>query len=64
MKNILNFIFKVACSILLLLLLEGIMTLGYAFDFAQYSWIGYLIQGCLVIICLKISSLDWDTKHS
>lgn len=38
----------VTSGILLLMILEGMMTLGNAFNFNNYTWFGWFAQGVLV----------------
>jgi hypothetical protein len=38
----------VTSGILILMMLEGMMTLGNAFNFNNYSWFGWFAQGVLV----------------
>lgn len=38
----------ITSGILILMILEGMMTLGNAFDFNHYSWFGWFAQGVLV----------------
>lgn len=58
MKKILTYILYVCLSILVTLLLEGIVTLGQAFDFSQYNWMGYTLQG-IVFTTALCTALLW-----
>lgn len=58
--KIFNFIAKLAITLVLLIMIEGLLTLGQAFDFANYNWLGYLVQICFVIMCARLSIENWD----
>lgn len=61
MENVINFLAKFAATIIALIFIEGIFTLGYAFEFESYNWIGWTIQVCLVILCLRVAMIkDWN----
>ena len=62
LKDIFDYLAKLSVALLVLIMIEGVATLGLAFDFTQYNWLGYLIQICLLIITLKFTSLDWNEK--
>lgn len=59
--KVFNFIAKLAISLIVLIFLEGLITLGHAFDFTNYHWLAYLAQICFIIICARIALEDWDT---
>ena len=54
MKNI-NMTINIICGLLLLIFVEGMMTLGHAFDFASYNWFGWLVQLMLVVLTISLS---------
>lgn len=60
--KLLNFIFQLAITLLVLIAIEGAFTLGMAFNFDEYNWVAYLAQICLLIVCIKTASLDWNAK--
>ena len=60
MKTFMNFIARLASSILILIFIECCFTLGAAFEFERYNWLGYLIQICLLTICIRVSLEDWE----
>jgi hypothetical protein len=55
----LKYILSIILGLLLLIFIEGMMTLGQAFNFEQYNWFGYFIQallmGATIIICIFIT---------
>ena len=59
MKNmkILTTIAYTIGSILILLILEGAMTLGMAFDFEKYSLFGWVLQIMLVTFAVVLGNL-------
>lgn len=56
MKTI-QYILSIAIGLLCLILLEGMFTLGDAFNFENYNWFGYFIQSLLVIATICVSIL-------
>lgn len=62
--KIFNFIAKLAITLVLLIMVEGLVTLGQAFDFSNYNWLGYLVQICFVIMCARLSIEDWGEWKS
>lgn len=59
--KVFNFIAKLAILLVVLILLEGVFTVGYAFDFKSYHWLGYLAQICFIIMCARLAVEDWNT---
>lgn len=51
----LKYILNAILGILILIFFEGMMTLGQAFSFEQYSWFGYFIQILLVLAAIIMS---------
>jgi len=56
MKKVLQYSFGISLGLLLLILLEGLCTLGDAFKFEEYSIIGWIAQilGVIFTICASI----------
>lgn len=54
-----NFIAKLAITLIILMFIEGIASLGYAYNFTNYHWLGYVAQVCFIIICIRIALEDW-----
>ena len=58
MKNVLPYLFKLSICVLLAMFMEGIAT-GYGFThFEQYTLIGWIAQGCIIVICLYYNFSD------
>ena len=57
--SVLNYLAKLSICLLVAIVLEGIFTLGVAFHFYAYTTIGWIVQACIVIICLKIAAYRW-----
>lgn len=55
-----DFIWKFAVCMIALILFEGIATLGQAFNWSEYGILGWVFQLCLIIVCIKIATLDWE----
>ena len=47
----------ISLGLLVLILLEGLMTLGSAFKFETYSVFGWIMQGILVVFTISLSIL-------
>lgn len=47
----------ISLGLLVLILLEGMMTLGSAFKFETYSVFGWIMQGILVVFTISLSIL-------
>ncbi len=45
-------------SILILFILEGVMTLGHAFDFENYSLFGWIIQTMLITLAIVLGNIE------
>lgn len=42
-------------AILLLVLVEGIMTLGLAFEFEKYNFVAWVCQVCALIVAFRLA---------
>jgi len=61
-----QFIDRIAYSIfgiLILTLIEGIATLGSAFHFNEYTWVGYTIQSMVLFITVWSANKIYDTDQ-
>lgn len=63
-QTLLNFMAKLALCIIALAFIEGLSTLGavYAVPFTQWHWAAYLLQSCVLVLALYVSSCDWEEK--
>lgn len=52
-----HYIMGISLGLLVLILLEGMMTLGSAFKFETYSVFGWIMQGILVVFTISLSIL-------
>lgn len=57
--KLVSFIMNVSIGLVVLLFLEGMTTLGAAFNFENYSALGYVFQALLVTITVCISVQIW-----
>ena len=46
---------RLAFLLLLLIAIEGLLTMGIAFEFEKYSIVGWITQVCLFIILIRAS---------
>ena len=64
-RNFVGFIGRLTASILFIALFEGIITLGYAFRFEEYTAIGYIFQSMMFVLAVWMAT-EWyyDTVKS
>lgn len=55
MKDIVYYTLCISIGLLVLIFLEGMMTLGSAFKFEEYSAFGWIVQGILVVFTVTLS---------
>jgi hypothetical protein len=46
---------SISVGLLVLILMEGLMTLGTAFNFDNYNWFCWFVQALLVIMTISLS---------
>lgn len=63
MKQLIDRIAYSIIGLLVLALLEGIATLGYAFRFNEYGWMGWMIQGMFVYLAIWIANKIYDSDN-
>lgn len=59
MKKALLFLAKLSVVVLLFLGMEGLLTMGTAFEFQHYGPVAWIAQGCVVFIALYTASKEW-----
>jgi len=64
MKQLIDRIAYSILGILLMVLLEGIATMGSAFKFDEYNWIGYTLQAMIIFIIIWSANNIYDSDHS
>lgn len=47
-------------SLLILILLEAIFTIGNVFNFENYNWLGYTVQGMLIYLAIWLANKLYD----
>lgn len=52
-----KYIFSISIGLLVLILIEGLFTMGSAFDFATYTTIGWICQVVATLFTLSASIL-------
>jgi hypothetical protein len=55
----LNFLTRLGICLMILIAIEGICTLGTAFELQSYTWLGCLVQFILLTICVRVSVSKW-----
>lgn len=60
-KNIIRIIAKLAFCFLILITLEAVLTMGFAFQFEKYSAIGWIVQTLLCILTAYVGLIDFET---
>jgi hypothetical protein len=63
MKQLIDRIAYSIFGILLLVLIEGIATLGSAFQFNEYSWVGYVIQIMVIFVAVWSANKIYDSDQ-
>ena len=63
MKQLIDRIAYSIFGILLLILIEGIATLGSAFHFDKYTWVGYTIQSMVLFITIWSANEIYDADN-
>lgn len=64
MKQLLDRIGYSILGIILLVFLEGIMTLGAAFHFDAYGWMAWMIQGMFVYLAIWVANKAYDHDNT
>lgn len=66
MKQIITYVMYVCIALIVLTFLEGICTMGQAFDFKQYNWLGYLFQGIVITatVCAALLMAESDISSA
>lgn len=59
-----KYLFGICAGLLLLVLVEGVMTLGQAFQFEHYGPLGWIIQAIAIVftICGSIMVVNAETN--
>lgn len=56
MKQVVYYTMSISLGLLVLMFLEGMMTLGSAFNFEGYSTFGWIAQGIIVVFTVALSA--------
>jgi uncharacterized membrane protein len=64
MKKLFDRIAVSFIGLIALVFIEGICTLGQAFHFEQYNWIGYTIQVMLLYLAVWIANKAYDAENA
>ncbi len=60
--RVMDFLGKLAVLLLLTIIVQGIFSLGAAFNFENYTWVAYVAQVCMLILCIRGAMLDWSER--
>ena len=60
--RVMDFLGKLAILLLVTIVVQGIFSLGAAFDFNNYNWVGYVAQICMLMLCIRGAMLDWSER--
>jgi hypothetical protein len=63
MKQVVYYTMSISLGLLVLIFLEGMMTLGSAFKFETYSAFGWIIQGVLLVFTVALSAHIASEEH-
>ena len=63
MKQIIDRIAYSFIGFIVLIILEGMATLGHAFRFEQYTLLGYIFQLMLLFLAVWVSNNIYDSEH-
>ena len=63
MKQLLDRIGYSVVGLMVLLFLEGIVTLGSAFKFETYNWLGYVAQAMLIYLAVWLANKAYDSEN-
>ena len=63
---LIKYTLSIAISLLILIFFEGLLTMGKAFDFTNYTAIGYITQLLFIIIfvCIPICIIQEENYDS
>jgi len=64
MKQLLDRIGYTIIGLIVLAFIEGIVTLGSAFKFEMYNWVGYTVQGMFIYLAVWIANKAYDDDSS
>jgi hypothetical protein len=62
MKQLIDRIAASCIGLIALVFIEGVMTLGFAFKFEEYNFIGYSIQVMLIFLAIWAANKIYDAE--
>jgi hypothetical protein len=63
MKQIIDRIAASILGLIVLFIIEGVGTLGMAFRFEEYNWIGYMVQSMFVFLAVWAANKIYDAEN-
>ena len=63
MRDVVYYTMCISLGLLVLMCLEGMMTLGSAFKFEEYSAFGWIAQGIIVVFTVALSAHIASDEH-
>ena len=55
MKNIVQYVLSVSLSLVILIAIEGLFTMGQAFKFEQYNIVAWMFQALIIIFTISLA---------
>lgn len=63
MKQIIDRIAYSILGIIAFAFIEGLVTMGSAFHFEEYNWMGYTVQGMIMYIAIWVANKAYDAEN-
>jgi len=64
MKNFIHYVFSISLALLLLIMIEGLFTMGQAFRFELYSIVGWVAQIFGITFTISLAILITESEIS
>lgn len=58
-EKIMCFAAKLAIAMITVITVEGLFTMGDAFNFQNYNFVAWLFQICVLILCIRAAMLHY-----
>lgn len=63
MKQIIDRIAASFIGLIVLFIIEGVGTLGMAFKFEEYNWLGWMVQGMFLFLAVWVANKIYDAEN-
>ena len=54
---------KLSVCLLLVIFLEGLISAGDVYNWKSYGAVSWITQACLIMFCVWVASMEWDSKE-